>query len=61
MKETPLLKLEGFGQKHLDGFHPAVEEIKTIERATQEKRTAQRPSWPVIVLRTPKGWTGPRK
>jgi xylulose-5-phosphate/fructose-6-phosphate phosphoketolase len=39
----------------------AVEEIKTIQREAREKRTAQRPSWPMIVLRTPKGWTGPKE
>jgi xylulose-5-phosphate/fructose-6-phosphate phosphoketolase len=38
-----------------------VEEIKTIQREAREKRTAQRPSWPMIVLRTPKGWTGPKE
>ena len=39
----------------------AVEEIKTIQREAREKRTAQRPNWPMIVLRTPKGWTGPKE
>ncbi|MGH7844545.1 MAG: phosphoketolase family protein, partial [Candidatus Binatia bacterium] len=38
-----------------------VEEIKTIQREAREKRTAQRPRWPMIVLRTPKGWTGPKE
>jgi xylulose-5-phosphate/fructose-6-phosphate phosphoketolase len=39
----------------------AIEEIKRIQREAREKRTAQRPSWPMIVLRTPKGWTGPKE
>jgi len=38
-----------------------VEEIKTIQREAREKRTAQRPTWPMIILRTPKGWTGPKE
>ena len=38
-----------------------VEEIKTIQREAREKRTAQRPRWPMIVLGTPKGWTGPKE
>jgi xylulose-5-phosphate/fructose-6-phosphate phosphoketolase len=38
-----------------------IEEIKTIQREARDKRTAQRPSWPMIVLRTPKGWTGPKE
>jgi xylulose-5-phosphate/fructose-6-phosphate phosphoketolase len=29
--------------------------------AIQKEKTARRPRWPMIVLRTPKGWTGPDK
>jgi xylulose-5-phosphate/fructose-6-phosphate phosphoketolase len=38
-----------------------IEEIKTIQREAREKQSAQRPRWPMIVLRTPKGWTGPKE
>jgi len=43
----------------------AVEDCVLLIRSIQEKarRTSQpeRPRWPMIVLRTPKGWTGPKE
>src|SRR5512132_2423386 len=36
----------------------AVTTIKDIQRAARDGKR-DRPRWPVIVLRTPKGWTGP--
>ena len=30
-------------------------------QAARERREIDRPRWPMIVLRTPKGWTGPRE
>jgi xylulose-5-phosphate/fructose-6-phosphate phosphoketolase len=36
----------------------AVTTIKDIQRAARDGKRG-RPRWPVIVLRTPKGWTGP--
>jgi xylulose-5-phosphate/fructose-6-phosphate phosphoketolase len=36
----------------------AVTTIKDIQRASRDGKRG-RPRWPVIVLRTPKGWTGP--
>ncbi|HZW00815.1 MAG TPA: phosphoketolase family protein [Candidatus Deferrimicrobium sp.] len=38
-----------------------VEEIAAIQRAAREGRSSERPRWPMIVLRTPKGWTGPKE
>jgi xylulose-5-phosphate/fructose-6-phosphate phosphoketolase len=38
-----------------------VEEIQAVQRAAREDGVTARPSWPMIVLRTPKGWTGPRE
>ncbi|KAG9896412.1 D-xylulose 5-phosphate/D-fructose 6-phosphate phosphoketolase, partial [Aureobasidium melanogenum] len=38
----------------------AVSEIKAIQKKARESGKAERPRWPMIVLRTPKGWTGPR-
>jgi xylulose-5-phosphate/fructose-6-phosphate phosphoketolase len=35
-------------------------EIQSIQREAREKGFKQRPRWPMIVLRTPKGWTGPK-
>ncbi len=38
-----------------------VEEIHEIWRSAREDGNTKRPKWPMIVLRTPKGWTAPRK
>jgi xylulose-5-phosphate/fructose-6-phosphate phosphoketolase len=34
--------------------------IRGFQRDAREHGAAERPRWPVIVLRTPKGWTGPK-
>jgi xylulose-5-phosphate/fructose-6-phosphate phosphoketolase len=36
-------------------------EIRAIQDQTRTKGIAQLPQWPMIVLRTPKGWTGPKE
>ena len=36
-----------------------VGEIRRIQQEARETGTATRPRWPMIVLRSPKGWTGP--
>jgi xylulose-5-phosphate/fructose-6-phosphate phosphoketolase len=36
-------------------------EIKEIQNAARAQRSSDRPRWPMIVLRTPKGWTGPKE
>ena len=38
-----------------------VEEIDSIQREARASRTTDRPRWPMIVLVTPKGWTGPKE
>ncbi len=37
----------------------AVDRIVAIQRAARDGSTTERAAWPMIVLRTPKGWTGP--
>jgi xylulose-5-phosphate/fructose-6-phosphate phosphoketolase len=37
-----------------------IAEIKSIQRETRAQGFKKRPRWPMIVLRTPKGWTGPK-
>ncbi len=37
-----------------------VAEIKTIQQDAREQGGTSRPRWPMIVLQTPKGWTGPK-
>lgn len=38
-----------------------VADIRAIQRAARESGEVDRPCWPMIVLRSPKGWTGPRE
>src|SRR5437868_1532553 len=38
----------------------AVEEIAAARHAARAGGETERPRWPMIVLRTPKGWTGPK-
>jgi xylulose-5-phosphate/fructose-6-phosphate phosphoketolase len=37
------------------------DEIAGIQRRAREEGATDRPQWPMIVLRTPKGWTGPKQ
>ena len=68
--------LIGYGYKPLlvEGFEPnamhqtmaqtletAMAEIKAIQGQARGKGLSQRPRWPMIILRTPKGWTGPKE
>ncbi|MGZ4463422.1 MAG: phosphoketolase family protein, partial [Gaiellaceae bacterium] len=68
--------LEGFGyrphivsgdepmemhQKMAATMDAVVEEIAEIQQAAREHRHGTRPCWPMIVLRSPKGWTGPHE
>ena len=39
----------------------ALDEIAEIQRAAREDGVTERPQWPMLVLRTPKGWTGPKE
>ena len=38
-----------------------MEEIKGIQRETRVRGFTKRPRYPMIVLRSPKGWTGPKE
>ncbi|WP_424890861.1 phosphoketolase family protein [Streptomyces sp. XH2] len=68
--------LRGYGHEpiHVTGDHPmevhralahamdrALDHIALAQRVAREEGVTDRPHWPVIVLRTPKGWTGPRE
>ena len=39
----------------------ALSEIKRIQHAARSGKPIMKPRWPVIILRTPKGWSGPKK
>jgi xylulose-5-phosphate/fructose-6-phosphate phosphoketolase len=38
-----------------------VEEIANIKQQARRSAAGARPRWPMLVLRTPKGWTGPKE
>ena len=39
----------------------AAEEILNIKQNAQKTKDTNRPKWPMIILRSPKGWTGPKE
>src|ERR1700729_1518953 len=43
-----------------DTLDRALDQISEIQSAARAGRGRGRPRWPMIVLRTPKGWTGPK-
>lgn len=53
----------------IDSMHQAmagtlekcVTDIRGYQKQARDSGKAFRPRWPMIILRTPKGWTGPRK
>jgi xylulose-5-phosphate/fructose-6-phosphate phosphoketolase len=63
----------GYTPHVLEGDDPAVmhrkmaatldkifDEIAAIQAAARERNKVERPRWPMLILRTPKGWTGPK-
>ncbi len=38
-----------------------IADIQAIWRAARDEGQTERPRWPLIILRTPKGWTGPKE
>jgi xylulose-5-phosphate/fructose-6-phosphate phosphoketolase len=73
-EEELVALLEGYGWRPLtvSGDEPAavheafaaalddaLDEIASIQRAARDEGATARPRWPMLVLRTPKGWTGP--
>ncbi|GAA2730816.1 phosphoketolase family protein [Actinocorallia aurantiaca] len=39
----------------------AMDDIARIQEEARSGGNSARPAWPMVILRTPKGWTGPRK
>jgi len=37
-----------------------IEDIRELQAAARERGATTRPRWPMVVLRSPKGWTGPK-
>ena len=70
---TELLRGYGYHPYFVSGHEPEamhqtmaatldsmVEEIQAIQKNAREHGFSQRPLWPMIVLESPKGWTGPK-
>lgn len=48
-------------QKMAGAFDVIVSEIKAIQHEARVNGNVRRPLWPLIILRSPKGWTGPKE
>jgi xylulose-5-phosphate/fructose-6-phosphate phosphoketolase len=70
---TDLLKGYGYRPYFVEGHEPdpmhqamaetldtCLAEIRSIQKDARENGFKQRPTWPMIVMITPKGWTGPK-
>jgi xylulose-5-phosphate/fructose-6-phosphate phosphoketolase len=47
-------------RKMAETMDEVIEKIQAIQKNARENNDSTRPVWPMIVLRTPKGWTGPK-
>jgi len=64
----PVLVSGGFDGEDLMSVHArmaaavddVVADILEIQVAARSHRSRERPRWPMLILRTPKGWTGPK-
>jgi len=48
-------------QKMAATLEHCITEIRAIQQHARSTGRAERPRWPMIVLRSPKGWTGPKE
>src|SRR6478672_6898474 len=39
----------------------ALDDIRSFQEAARSGGSTERPRWPMLILRSPKGWTGPRE
>jgi xylulose-5-phosphate/fructose-6-phosphate phosphoketolase len=52
---------EEMHQKMAATLDRVIADIRAIQADARMTGFSQRPAWPMIILRSPKGWTGPRK
>jgi len=52
---------ETMHQRMASVMDQVIEEIRDIQQRARAGGANARPSWPMIVLRSPKGWTGPKE
>ncbi len=50
---------EAMHQQMAATLEEVIAQIQTLQRNAREHGATDRPRWPMIVLRSPKGWTGP--
>jgi len=48
-------------QKMAETLNLCCAEIKQIQNVARKDGVTERPRWPMIILRSPKGWTGPKE
>jgi xylulose-5-phosphate/fructose-6-phosphate phosphoketolase len=48
-------------QKMAATMEKCITQIREIQEQARSQNRAFRPRWPMIILRTPKGWTGPKE
>ena len=51
---------EEMHEKMAKALDNCVEKIQKIQKEARENDSYERPLWPMIILKTPKGWTGPK-
>jgi xylulose-5-phosphate/fructose-6-phosphate phosphoketolase len=69
-----LMKGYGYNPYFVEGAEPdevhqrmaavldtVLDDIRAIQEEARKSGVARRPRWPMIVMRTPKGWTGPKE
>lgn len=48
-------------QKMAATLDTIIAEIQTIQKRARDEGNLERPQWPILILRSPKGWTGPKE
>jgi xylulose-5-phosphate/fructose-6-phosphate phosphoketolase len=62
---TPYL-VEGHERAHMhhkmaETLERCIDEIRSIQEKARKSRQPERARWPMVILRSPKGWTGPKE
>ncbi len=47
--------------KMAEALDTVIQQIKQIQKSARIDNETRRPFWPMIILKTPKGWTGPKE
>ncbi len=71
---TSLMKGYGWSPRFVEGHDPkqmhqdmareldrAMRDIRKIQKSAREGGVTTRPRWPMVILASPKGWTGPKR